>query len=33
MKETCFQNIRAVVMAQGIEKNITNPHFHLFVKF
>ena len=33
MKETCFQNIRAVVMAQGIEKNITNPRFPLFVKF
>ena len=33
MKETCFQNIRAVVMAQGIEKNIPNPHFPLFVKF
>ena len=27
MKETCFQNIRAVVMAQGIEKNIPNPRF------
>jgi len=33
MKETGFQNIRAVVMAQGLEKNIPNPRFPLFVKF